>query len=100
MKILYTETILGVEVNKIPHDLKGNPRYLIEHSNFLNDSERAKIRNEYKEDFFTKEYELAVKKSKQKGGSKYRGKSYYGGIVFSSFNLHQTIQDIKKISES
>lgn len=78
----YSETINGVTFTHINDDYYGNPRYVF---HFLNLSDS---------------YERAVKLSHQIGGRKYTAKWYGGGIVISSYNLQDTANKIKAITEN
>ena len=78
----YSETINGVTFSHINNDYYGNPRYVF---HFLNLSDS---------------YERAIKLSHQIGGRKYTAKWYGGGIVISSYNLQDTANKIKSISEN
>ena len=42
-------------------------------------------------------FEMALKRAKEIGGKKYRGKEYGGGIVFQSYNLDSTEEAIEGI---
>lgn len=78
----YSETINGVTFSHINNDYYGNPRYVF---HFLNLSDS---------------YDRAIKLSHQIGGRKYTAKWYGGGIVISSYNLQDTANKIKAISEN
>ena len=78
----YSQTINGVTFSHINNDYYGNPRYVF---HFLNLSDS---------------YERAIKLSHQIGGRKYTAKWYGGGIVISSYNLQDTANKIKAISEN
>ena len=77
-----SETINGIEFTPINRDYCNNPRYVF---HFLNLSDS---------------YERAIKLSHQIGGRKYTAKWYGGGIVISSYNLQDTANKIKAISEN
>ena len=78
----YSQTINGVTFSHINNDYYGSPRYVF---HFLNLSDR---------------YQRSIKLSHQIGGRKYTAKWYGGGIVISSYNLQETANKIKAISEN
>ena len=78
----YSQTINGVTFSHINNDYYGNPRYVF---HFLNLSDS---------------YERAINLANKIGGRKYSAKWYGGGIVISSYNLHDTANKIKSISEN
>lgn len=84
---------IGENFTRVNNDVNGNPRYVIHFLDILNDEERINIP-------FTKKYEYAVKKAKKIGGKKYDNKSYGGGIVFQSYSLPKTWDDIQKLKNT
>ena len=78
----YSQTINGVTFSHINNDYYGSPRYVF---HFLNLSDS---------------YERAINLANQIGGRKYTAKWYGGGIVISSYNLQDTANKIKSISEN
>ena len=78
----YLETINGVTFSHINNDYYGNPRYVF---HFFN---------------LSYSYQRAVKLANKIGGRKYSAKWYGGGIVISSYNLQDTANKIKSISEN
>ena len=48
----------------------------------------------------SKNYDRAIKLSHQIGGRKYSAKWYGGGIVIQSYNIEETANHIKDISEN
>lgn len=113
----------SIEFTRIDNDTNGNPRYVCHFLDIpLTTGEqqvinvgtypldcRLSIRSAFnkkiskrfishsKVDF---QYQLATFKANQIGGKKYNTKKYGGGIVFQSYNIHQTEQDILNIINS
>jgi len=77
-----------MEFTKIKKDINGNPRYVIHFSNILTEGENLTI---------SQKYDMAVKKANKIGGSKYRSKSFVGGIVFQSFNINNLEKEINQL---
>lgn len=84
-----TSTINWTRVN---NDVNGNPRYVCHFFNLLNESES----NNYDVDTSQK-YEWALNRGKAIGGKKFHNKQYGGGIVFQSYNLKETENQIKEL---
>jgi hypothetical protein len=84
---------IGQKFTRISNDVNGNPRYVIHFLEVLNEEERTSIP-------FNKKYEYAVKKANKIGGKKYDNKSYGGGIVFQSYNIEKTYEDIQKLKNT
>jgi len=82
---------LKIEFTKVENDVNGNPRYVCHFLDIpLTDLEKEEVRLSSKrvEGQINTCYSLTVKKAKTIGGKKYNNKSYGGGIVFQSYNLH------------
>jgi len=84
---------IGQKFTRVNNDINGNPRYVVHFLEVLNDEERVSIP-------FNKKYEYALKKAKKIGGKKYDNKSYGGGIVFQSYNIEKTYDDIQKLKNT
>lgn len=76
---------------RVNNDINGNPRYVFHFLNFLTDKEMENTKG------ISTKYEMAVNKSRLIGGKKYRGKDFGGGIVIQSYNIEETINDIKRL---
>lgn len=75
-----------IEYYKIEHDLNGNPRYVIHFLTLAKpDHEKHGI------NAVSIAYNEAIRKASCIGGRKYRAKWYGGGIVFSSYNLEDSL---------
>lgn len=96
-----------IEFTKINNDVNGNPRYVCSFLSIpLTDQEKEQCNNpkprigKYGEVIkdnrsgIERQYDLAVKKAKKIGGRKYHNKQYGGGIVFQSYNIHETERQI------
>lgn len=89
------ERLEAIEAEKISYtrvnaDSYGNPRYVISYFNLLTPYEQETLH-------YSEKYDYAAKRANRIGGSKYRGKDYGGGIVFQSYNMAKTIEDIKEL---
>lgn len=73
-----------MEFTRIANDINGNPRYVFHFLNFITEQESQGLT-------FDQKYKLAVKKAQKLGGKIYRGKSFGGGIVFTSYNIQSTV---------
>lgn len=79
-----------IDFTRVNNDVNGNPRYVCHFLNLLNNKE---LEDSNVQD----RYSLALSKAKKIGGKKYHNKQYGGGIVFQSYNIHQTEKDINSI---
>jgi hypothetical protein len=91
-----TENINGIDFTPINNNYYGNPRYVVHFFSFLTDDERKT----YGIDTSGYLFDLALNRSRKLSGKKYRGKSYGGAIVLSSYNLRDTAQKIQAIMAS
>ena len=78
------------DFKRVNNDVYGNPRYVINFMELLTDEEKDSLK-------VSEMYELAVKKARKIGGKRYRGKDFGGGIVFQSYNLEETANEIKEL---
>jgi hypothetical protein len=78
--------------HRIKQDVNGNPRYLLDYSNLLTDAELKEFAG------FCVSYAKALQRAKSIGGCMFRGKSYRGGIVFSSYSIQSTANDIGRVT--
>lgn len=74
------------------NDINGNPRYILHFLNLLTQEES----NTYTLNIMEKKM-IAVNRAKKIGGKVYRGKDYGGGIVFQSYNLQYTCDDVNSL---
>ena len=73
---------------RVNNDVNGNPRYVCHFLNLLSEAEKNEIIG------ISAKYDHAIRKAKKIGGKKYHNKSYGGGIVFQSYNIRETEQQI------
>ena len=87
---------MKIEFTRINNDTNGNPRYVCHFLNLLSDKEQNEIRANTSNVFnsVSNMYSEAIFKAKKIGGKKYHNKQYGGGIVFQSYNIHKTENDI------
>lgn len=89
-----------IEWTRINNDTNGNPRYVCHFYNLLTQDElERKMYDDTGRMIFPSKYEIAVKRANKLGGRKFHNKQYGGGIVFQSYNLHDTEQYILKATE-
>ncbi len=79
-----TYTVNGheIQVFRINNDVNGNPRFVVHYLDILSDGEHG--------------FDMALKNAKKVGGRVYRAKWFGGGIVFSSYNVRNTLETILK----
>lgn len=80
-----------MELTRVKNDVNGNPRYVIHFLDLLTADE---IYNSNLS--LSQKFNIALTRSRQFGGKKYRGNDYGGGIVFQSYNTNELINDILK----
>lgn len=94
---------LKINWTRINNDVNGNPRYVCHFLNLVNDNDFKDLygatkdeNTEFKSRMNKTEYgyKLAIKRANKIGGRKFHTKSYGGGIVFQSYNLHDTEKSI------
>ena len=76
------KTTSQIDFTRVNNDVNGNPRYVCHFLNIADD------------------YATAVKLANKIGGRKYHNKSYGGGIVFQSYNIDRTAQQINELVNS
>lgn len=84
-------TTTKIQWTKISNDINGNPRYVCHFLQVLPDY----IKNGG--DGISVKYEKALKIAKAIGGRKFHNKQYGGGIVFQSYNIADTEQQIMSL---
>jgi hypothetical protein len=75
-------------MKRINNDINGNPRFVVHFLSLLNEVESQGLD-------ILQSFDLALKKARKVGGTKYRGKDFGGGIVFTSYNIQETINKAK-----
>lgn len=81
-----------IEWTRIDNDGNGNPRYVCHFMRLLTQPEKD---NETLT--ISEKYALAVKRANKIGGRKFHNKKYGGGIVFQSYNIHDTETQIHEL---
>jgi hypothetical protein len=77
------------DFKRVKNDIYGNPRYVIHFLCLITDEEHTGV---------FKDYDFALKRAKELGGKKYRGKECGGGIVFQTYeNLHDFSRKLNKL---
>lgn len=71
---------------RLPSDCNGNPRYWVNRS-YLNTDEEL---NDLSIDAIERKRLMAHARANKAGGSKYRGKRFGGGFVFSTYSIDET----------
>lgn len=75
-------------MKRINNDINGNPRYVVSFLDLLTVADTQGIDIDQK-------FNLALQKARKVGGTKYRGKDFGGGIVFTSYNILETVNKAK-----
>jgi len=96
-----------IEFTRVNNDVNGNPRFVCHFLNLITDKDEAEIKVDFAatlaQNPFKKTgllYDHAIWKARKIGGKKFHNKQYGGGIVFQSYNIHQTEQDIFNLLNS
>ena len=76
---------------RVNSDYNGNPRFVI---HFLQCEPES-----FKTNHFADRYAATCKLMNKIGGRKFHNKQYGGGIVFSSYNLTDTLKSINELKE-
>jgi hypothetical protein len=88
----------SIDFTRINNDVNGNPRYVCHFLNLLSDKEQDEIKaNARPLQSINDMYNEAIFKAKKIGGKKYHNKTYGGGIVFQSYNITETENDILEL---
>jgi hypothetical protein len=77
-------------MKRINNDVNGNPRYVVNFYDLLNDGEGEGLN-------ILEKFDLVVKKARKVGGKIYKGKDFGGGIVLQSYDIKTTINKAKGI---
>lgn len=80
-----------IEFTRINNDTNGNPRYVC---HFLNLLTEKQLNDRTGFDFIQRRYSQALENAKKIGGRKFHNKQYGGGIVFQSYNIKETENNI------
>jgi len=83
-----------IQFTRVNNDVNGNPRYVCHFLNLLTNEENERLSTQYSLGGISERYAFALKRAKKIGGRKFHNKQYGGGIVFQSYNIQQTENDI------
>ena len=84
-----------IEFYRVKNDVNGNPRYVCHFLDCLPDS----IRSDYSKSISDR-YNEALFIARKIGGKKFHNKQFGGGIVFQSYNLDSTEEQILDLINS
>jgi hypothetical protein len=85
-----------IDFLRVNNDTNGNPRYVCHFLNLLTDSES----NYFTGLSISDRYNAALNRARKIGGRKFHNKQFGGGIVFQSYNIQETENDILNILNS
>jgi hypothetical protein len=86
------------DFTRVNNDVNGNPRFVL-HFLALTIPADDQLAAGFL-DGITRKYNAALTRAKLLGGRKFSNKQYGGGIVFSSYNLHDLCEKINQLHES
>jgi hypothetical protein len=81
-----------MDIKRIPHDINGNSRFAIHFSDLLTPLECVSIKTTIDE-----KYEIALKRSRRRGGRKYHNRSFGGGIAFQAYSESELQKDLENL---
>lgn len=94
----------SINFTRVNNDTNGNPRYVCHFLNLITDKDEEQIKEDFKltlqQNPFKKTsllYDLALNRAKKIGGKKFHNKQFGGGIVFQSYNIRETENDINEV---
>ena len=97
---------MKTEINftRVNNDVNGNPRYVCHFLDIVTDKDEAQVKEDFRLTLqqnplkrISLLYAFAVDKAKKIGGKRYRGKDFGGGIVFQSYNIHETKKQLNEL---
>lgn len=95
-----TLNIKGIEFVRINNDVNGNPRYVCHFFDLLKANERNQSSKEFDLKMSLEQrYFIALLRARTIGGKKFHNKQYGGGIVFQSYNIGETAQEILNLTK-
>lgn len=83
-------TVLDITFYHTTNDFYGNPRYIVHFLDFLKEDEFPGLG-------CLEQFQIAHKRAKKAGFSKYRGKSFGDGFVCQSYSLNETAKRILEV---
>lgn len=81
--------------HRVASDANGNPRYVVDWSNLMTNSELESPRPYDSRDAL---FEAARKRANSIGGAVYRGRDYRGGFVFQSYSVDETASAVSRVT--
>lgn len=78
-----------IEFKRVNNDVNGNPRYVCHFLALSKESDNENTTDDW--------YNTCLKRAKKIGGRKYHTKDFGGGIVFQSYNIKETENDILEL---
>jgi hypothetical protein len=85
-----------IQFTRVNCDKYANSRFVCHFTELVNEQEQKEALKEGIH-YISTLYSIAVNKARKIGGSKYKGKEYGGGIVFTTPNPQDIEEKIKKI---
>lgn len=85
----------NLRFHRLPSDLNGNPRFVIDHTYLLT---LAELDAPWVDGKHAANYATAVKRANTIGGSRYDFKRYRGGIAFQSYSIRETADNIERVT--
>jgi hypothetical protein len=79
-----------IDWTRIDNDTNGNPRYVCHFHCLLTEKDHATLK-------LSEKHNVAIKRANKIGGRKFHNKQYGGGLVFQSYNIHETELAINKL---
>ena len=86
-----------IEFTRVNNDVNGNPRYVCHFVHLLTKEELDPFGERIMS--INEQYDAALARAHKIGGRKFHNKQYGGGIVFQSYNIEQTEQEILQLVE-
>ena len=88
-----TFTIEGIDITVYPttSDYYGNPRFVVHYLSFTNLDPDPECRARGIDEIVSMQNQYIENVRHAVGGRRYRGRDFGGGIVFSSYNVRETL---------
>lgn len=80
----------AINFTRVNNDTNGNPRYVCHFYDLIG-------KNECEGFSISEQYNFALNRAKKIGGKKFHNKQFGGGIVFQSYNIKETENDINEV---
>ena len=92
MAIFQPQVYSGVTVYPTTPDFYGNPRFVVHYLSFPNLDPDPENRASGIDEIVSVQNQYIYNVRHAVGGKRYRGRDFGGGIVFSSYNVEETIR--------